>query len=432
MSTPVLHNLRKYRDQLASFEFKRDGAWLIYTLLGFIVCSIVWAAWFEIDEITRGMGKIIPSTEVKLVQHLEGGVVRKINVRIGDTVKAGDALIVLDPKRQQASLADAQSELSAINSEIYRHEALLKGTALNVPNGLVRQADLAAQRLAYQTEKARFAAEMSGIDAEISRLQSELIGVENNHRTAKNDVKLAQENLAITRRLSASGGLSDYERIREERDALQATKEQQRLEARTAELTQQINQARARKNGITQQFQAERWTRLSDLYAKRDGISARENAAEDGVDRSTVRSPVNGIVKNVFVNAEGAVAQPGAPLVEVVPGEDDLLVEAHIRPQDIGFIVTGQKAVIKVTAYDFAVYGALVGEVEHISADTIRNKEEEFYVVRARIKNAYNKVRLDLKSGMTINVDIITGRKSVLRFISKPITRGIQEALTER
>lgn len=432
MSTPVLHNLRKYREQLASFEFKRDGAWLIYTLLGFIVCTIIWAAWFEIDEITRGMGKIIPSTEVKLVQHLEGGVVRKINVRIGDAVKAGDALIVLDPKRQQASLADAQSELSAINSEIFRHEALLKGSALNVPQGLVREADLAAQRRAYETEKARFGAEMSAIDAEIGRLQSELVGVEHNHRTAKNDVKLAQENLAIARRLSVSGALSDYERIREEREALQATKEQQRLEARTAELNQQIHQARARKNGITQQFQAERWTRLSELYAKRDGITARENAAEDGVDRSTVRSPVTGIVKNVFVNAEGAVAQPGAPLVEVVPGEDDLLVEAHIRPQDIGFIVTGQKAVIKVTAYDFAIYGALVGEVEHISADTIRNKEEEFYVVRVRIKNGYRKARLDLKSGMTINVDIITGRKSVLRFISKPITRGLQEALTER
>jgi adhesin transport system membrane fusion protein len=432
MSTPVLHNLRKYREQLASFEFKRDGAWLIYTLFGFIVCSIIWAAWFEIDEITRGMGKIIPSTEVKLVQHLEGGVVRKINVRIGDAVKAGDALIVLDPRRQQASLADAQSELSAINSEIFRHEALLKGTALNVPQGLVREADLAAQRRAYETEKGRFAAEMSAIDAEIGRVQSELVGVEHNHRTAKNDVKLAQENLAIARRLSVSGALSDYERIREEREALQATKEQQRLEARTAELNQQIHQARARKNGITQQFQAERWTRLSELYAKRDGITARENAAEDGVDRSTVRSPVNGIVKNVFVNAEGAVAQPGAPLVEVVPGEDDLLVEAHIRPQDIGFIVTGQNAVIKVTAYDFAIYGALVGKVEHISADTIRNKEEEFYVVRVRIKNGYRKARLDLKSGMTINVDIITGRKSVLLFISKPITRGLQEALTER
>lgn len=437
MSTPALDKLRGHLSKAAQYMDHsaaegRVGKWVIYTVMALILALLLWASIFDLDEITRGSGRIIPSTEVKVVQHLEGGVIRTIKVRIGDQVKAGDELIELDPKRQESVREEARAEMHTVTVEILRFEALLNGSPLVVPKAISSTVDMAAHMRAYKSERARYQAEVGGLDADIGRLQSEYAGNDKALAISRGDEKLTQQTLGMVRRLESSGAVSEYERIKEERDALGAQKERQRLESRQQELRQQIMQAQARRNALVQQYQAERWARLSDLYAKKNALTARLDAADDGVDRAVVRSPVTGVVKNVFVNAAGSVAQAGAPLVEVVPIEDDLLVEAHISPQDIGFINLGQKAAIKVSAFDFSIYGALGGVVEHISADSIATKDHEYYVVRIRIKNGYQISHLAIKPGMTITADIITGQKTVLKYLLKPVIKGMNEAMKER
>lgn len=404
----------------------------LYLVVFFLLFAFFWASMSSLDEVTRGTGKIIPSSEVRIIQHLEGGVVAGISVRAGDFVQQGDELIVLEQSKQIVSVEDARAELRTVLIEIARHESLLNGVDLIIPEDLIRSIDLTAHNSAYLTEKARHEAELSAAGAEYAQVDSELEGARRGLVLLRQELQLSRSSLAMARELDSTGAISAYELMKEEREALAAEREVQVFKSRIEELQQNLKRAKSRQGEVQEKFKADRWARLSELYPRRDAIRAQLSSANDGLLRTVVRAPVSGTVKQVFVNVLGGVIQPGAPLVELVPIEDDLLVEAKIRPQDIGFINVGQKAVVKVTAYDYAMYGSLHGEVDHISADSILEKDEEFYHINVRLKDGYKHAELVLKPGMTISVDILTGKKTVLDYLLKPVLRGLSTSLTER
>jgi len=434
MSIPVLNNVRRAAKSIFRLQKEtRFSVVLIYIVLLFFVAAAVWASQFSLDEVVRGEGRIIPSSEVKSVQHFEGGMVEKIYVKHGDVVTSGQALVLLDSTQLKVSLAEVQSELLQIDAAIARYESLVLEKELSIPHGMINANELDAHKSAYRAERNRYNAELASNEAEILQLQSEASGVKKALLSLSAERRLTLELLEETKKLVQQGAVSQFELKQEEREQLRIEKEIESNLTRGQELVHQISRGRSNRSLIKDTFHSEHWATLSELYAKKDFLNAQLEASADGVERTVVKAPVAGLVKEVYVNAVGGVVQPGSPLLEIVPLEDDLLVEANILPRDIGFVTEGQKAVIKVTAYDFAIYGGLEAVVEHISPDSIIQEDKSFYRIKLRITNGYiNNKGVVLKPGMTVGVDILSGSKTVLQYLFKPILRGIKQSLNER
>ena len=448
MSVPVLNNIKSAtapiegntagisNDQQSHLDGSElvKSTTIIYIVLSLLVLFFVWASVFSIDEVTRGDGKVIPSSKIKVVQHLEGGIVEQIYVAGGDYVEKGSALVLLDSKRMRAQLAEANAEINNIQAEIARYDALLNNTRLVIPKALTSIEDIQAHKQAFNTERSRYQAELNGLEEEKNRLQSELRGTAGRLISSKQEKAIAKELNASAKRLAELGAISKKDAFTEEMQLISVIKDIGALESKQEELRHLLAKTDYNLEQVEKKYQTERWEKLSHLYANQKAQEAKNKLSIDGVNRAVIRAPISGIVKQIFINAPGAVLQAGGPILEIVPIDGDLLVEANIRPQDIGFIALGQKAVIKVSAYDFTIYGGLTGTVVHISPDSIITEDENFYRVKIRIKKGgYTRNKdLTLKPGMTIGVDILTGEKTVLQYLFKPLTRGLNQAMTER
>lgn len=376
--------------------------WVIGLLFVFLVVFVIWAYNSTVEEVTRGQGSVIPTSREQIVQSLDPGTIKEMRVREGDVVEKGQILLTLDDTRSAAVLRESEAKVANLEAMAARLRAESYGTAIQFPAGI----SLDLQR----RERAAYEARRRAVEDAVSGL-----------RTSKS---MLDREIAITAPMVAEGVMSEVELLR--------------MRRQSSDLALQIDDKR-------NQYAAEANNELVRIESEL--AQAKENMAmrADPVDRSLIRAPLRGIVKNIKINTVGGVVQAGQDIMEIVPLDDKLLVEAYIRPQDVAFVRPGLDAIVKITAYDYSLYGGLEGKVTLISPDTLRDKtrpselnlnpDEAYYRILVETsQNALtdkNGQSMPIIPGMIASVDVKTGEKTILQYLIKPITR-MKQALQER
>lgn len=401
-----------------------------------VLCALaIWAGLTEIDEVTKGEGKVIPSTQLQVVQSVDGGVVEEILVREGQVVSAGEVLLRIDPTRFVSSLRENKSEFLALQARAARLSALSEGAAFSPGAELIAAIPetVAQEQAHYQSSKAGLDAQLGIARQQLNQRNDELREVISARDSARRSLDLTARELAVTRPLASSGAVSEVELLRLERDVNRLRGERDQADAQIARLQSAIREAERKIQDVELSFRNDVRRQLSDVRAKLGALSEGSTALADRVKHAEVKAPVRGTVKRLFVNTVGGVVQPGAEVVEVVPLDDALVLEARITPRDIAFLRPGQAATVKFTAYDFAIYGGLEATLEQIGADSVvDDKGNAFFIVRVRTLKSSLGDGLPIIPGMVAEVDILTGKKSILHYLLKPVLRAKANALTER
>jgi len=395
----------------------RTSRLILLCTLALLVAGVVWAHFAVLDEVKRGNGRVISSRQTQVLQSLEGGLVLEILVREGDIVKQGQVLMRIDDTKFSADLGEVRERRASNAARVARLQAEVIGA--EKPAFSEELVKLAPQIVA--TEQNLFTARVKKVSQDIDVLAQQ-------ETRLAGSLKLLSREVEITRNLYAQKVVPEIEMLRLERQA--------------SEIRGQLAETQSRITNIKTAFRSQA---EEDLAKSRGDLAVLEEnikSAQDRVRRADLKSPVNGIVNKLNVTTVGAVVQPGANLMDIVPLDDSLLVEGRIRPQDIAFIRPGQDAVVKITAYDSSVYGSLKGKVERISADTIADdkpergeKGETFYRVMVRTNKNHlgtTETPLPIIPGMVSTVEVLTGAKSVLDYIVKPARMLRDEALRER
>jgi len=410
----------------------------IWAVLGFFIFALLWAHFAIVDEVTRGQGKAIPSTRLQKIQNLEGGIVSEMYVSEGQIVEAGAPLLRLDDTRFSSNVDEVEADRLRLSLRIERLSAEIEGRELDFAQYVEGAAAVqSGDELAlYQSRRGQLHDEIAGLEEQLIQRQQELREFISKQGQFRRSLALLNQEIAMSEPLVAQGAISQVEMLRlkraeiENRGQLETTNLAiPRGESAVKEIERKIDETRAR-------FRSEALAQLNEARTELNKLQATGKALEDRVNRTLVTSPVRGVVKQMLVNTIGGVIQPGSDLVEIVPLDDTLLVQASIRPQDIAFLHPGQPAVIKFTAYDYTIYGGLQASLEQIGADTITDEEgNSFYLITLRTEKSHlgsEDNPLLIIPGMVASVDIITGKKSVLSYLLKPITRARAEALRER
>ncbi|WP_285017579.1 HlyD family efflux transporter periplasmic adaptor subunit [Novosphingobium sp. fls2-241-R2A-195] len=364
---------------------------LLWTMIASIVIAILWAAFARIDEVTRGEGRVVPVSRMQKIQSLEGGILADLLVSEGDIVVHGQPLVRLDPTHFRTSYEESANQAAVLQAAIARLQAeVLNRSSINFPREIAPDSALA------QSERELF----------VSRRGK----LEEGRRTLQQQIGIARGQLAIVQPLTARKVVSEME----------ALKLRQDIATYTGKLVELENT-----------YAQEAYTELANKQAELSAVTPIVQQRDDQLRRTEIRSPVRGRINTVLVNTRGGVVQPGEPIMEVTPIEDRLLIEARVRPRDVAFLVPGMSAKVKITAYDYTVYGDLNGRVERISADTIEEEtvrgKEAYYQVFVRTDGAHlmrDGKALPIIPGMVTEVDILTGKRSVLNYLLRPLLKA--------
>ncbi|WP_411848502.1 HlyD family type I secretion periplasmic adaptor subunit [Stutzerimonas frequens] len=410
----------------------------IWGLVAFVLFLVLWAHFAIVDEVTRGEGKAIPSSRLQKIQNLEGGIVAELFVREGQIVEAGDPLLRLDDTRFASNVGETEADRLALAARVERLSAEVEGRDLAMPENVLRDAPNLAdsERALFESRRDQLRAEIGGLEEQLAQRRQEVREMSSKQEQFRSSLALLRKEIAMSEPLVSSGAISPVEVLRlkraevESRGQLDATTlALPRAHAAIKEIESKIGETRGR-------FRSEALTQLNEARTELSKLKSTGKALEDRVRRTLVTSPVRGVVQQMLVSTIGGVIQPGSDIVEIVPLDDTLLVEAKVRPQDIAFLHPGQEAMVKFSAYDFTVYGGLKAELEHISADSITDEDgNSFFLIHLRTDKSHlgsDEKPLLIIPGMMASVDIITGHKSVLSYLLKPIIRAKSEALRER
>jgi adhesin transport system membrane fusion protein len=432
-------------------EFAADGAlaahagirrlgWIVSLLvIVFVGGFVLWAANAPIDEVTRGDGRVIPSQRVQVIQNLEGGIVSEILVHEGQIVARDAVLVRISNTAAEADLQGNRAQSAALRGAIARLEAEAEDRReIQFPPELLADAPEIAE-----SERRLLRARNDQVDAQVAVLRDqadqrmvEIREIEARISSLERGRTLAQSEQTMIEPLVRSGAASrlDLLRVQQRLNELQGQLSASELALTRARIALTEVGARIAERRAT--FRSEASSEFNQRRAQLAALVEKLQADRDRVTRTEVRSPVRGTIKDLKVTTVGGVIRPGQDILEIVPLEDSLLVEAQLRPADIAFVRPGQPAVVKVTAYDFSVYGGLQAELVQISADTIQDERgERWFRVRLRTGRAYlgsDDKPLPIIPGMTASVEILTGSKTVLDYLMRPILRARERALRER
>ena len=370
---------------------------IVWLSLAIIVALTAWSVFAMLDEVSVGTGKVIPSLRAQTIQSLEGGILADMLVKEGDIVQTGQVLAVLDDKRFQASFGEMDARILALKAAAARLRAQMSGNPLKFPEEVQKESGVMEREAKlYQSQK--------------EALEANLSGLTESHT-------LTSRELQLTEPLVAKGAASQVEVIR---------------------LKQQVTELKRKIDEANNQFQVTARENYTKTMAELEADIKLGEGRRDQLARTTIVTPVRGIVKNVEVTTVGGVISPGGSIMEIVPIEDQLIIEAHVSPRDIAFIRPGMHAVVKLTAYDYSIYGALEGAVERISPDTLMDDVDKrviYYRVYVKTDRAYleakNGHKYQIIPGMVSSVEFRTGSKTVFQYLVKPLNK-FGEALRER
>ncbi len=412
---------------------------ILWIFFIFVVCSITWSYFATLDEITHASGKTIPSSQIQIVQNLEGGILSEILVREGDLVNEGQTLLKLDALRFASSFNETKLKYYELLATAARLTAEVNNKEIIIPEEVSKKHPTItndAIRL-LKSRQQNLKANQKILQEQIRQKKQDITELNSKANQISNSYKLLKEELDMSRPLVAEGAMSRVELLRLKRTANDLRGELTSARLAIPRLKSSLKEAKNKLSELKIRFHTEALEELNQVKAELDRTSETVISLEDRVSRTRVLSPVKGTIKQIKVTTIGGVIQPGMDLVEIVPVDDQLVIEAQIRPADIAFLRPGQKAIIKLTAYDFSIYGGLEAKLEHISADTIINEEDgkSYYLIRLKTSKNHlekNGEHLSIIAGMTADVDILTGKKSVLDYMLKPILKAKERSLTER
>ena len=411
---------------------------LVLTLVTFVV----WANFAVLDQITRGEGKVIPSSSTQIIQNLDGGTLSALMIRDGDIVEKGQVLAQIENTKAQSNLSELQQRYWAGLAAAARMEAQIAGLSkdqLTFPQEVLEKTPevAAAEKALFAIQEQELLSQLATLEQQRIQREHELDEIHVKMENSGTQMSLAQRQYNIMKPLRDAKAVSEVEMLRMQQNIAQFSAEKSGAESSLprseAALQEVINKIQEAKDSSRAQA-------AQNLAKQRLELATIKEAMSDAgamVGRTEVRSPVKGKVKDIKIRTVGGVIRPGEEIMEIVPIEDTLLIEAQIRPSDRGFIAPGQRAVVKISAYDYSIFGGLEAKVEEISADTIENeKREQFFRVRLRtdrndILDKKTGEKLQIIPGMTASVDVLTGHKTVLEYLMKPLIKA-QESMTER
>ncbi|MDH4191289.1 MAG: HlyD family type I secretion periplasmic adaptor subunit [Betaproteobacteria bacterium] len=411
---------------------------LLGTILFFVVMIIAWASWFEIDEVARGDGRVVTRSQIQVVTNLEGGIIAEILVREGDAVRKDQPLIRIDPTRFVAAQREGEQGALALLAKTSRLAAETAGVPLAMsPEVAKGNAALAAREIhLFRARQAELRTKKSVLAEQLAQRDNELKELRARGVQLAEQLDLIDREVAMTAPLARRGVVSDVELLRLEREQARMRADLDQARLAVPRVMAAIDEARGKLADADTAFRAQAGAELAQAQADLARLTEQIPALEDRAARTLVRAPMDGIVKLIPNKTLGGVVQPGSTMVEIVPVEDTLLIETHLRPADIAFVRAGQRAIVKVTAYDYSVFGGLEGRIERVSADSmVPQQGEPYYVAHVRTNaNAinYHGKKLSIAPGMLASVDVITGKRSVLYYLAKPINRARERAMSER
>jgi adhesin transport system membrane fusion protein len=413
---------------------------LLWVIGGFIVVMVLWASFASVDEFTRGDGKIVPSSDIQIVQNLEGGILANLMVTEGDVVEKGQPLLQIDDTIFASSFRERALQADQLAVQAARLKAEVDGAdyeqSLQALGVQFDPALVARESQLFQSRQRQYNAQLEALKQKAQQKKQELSAARVKRQSVSDSYKLLSEELKVTEPLVAEGAISQIELLRLQRQVNDLKGEMDRAKIAIPQLESAHAEALKNVDSFVDQHASETRQALNDVSAELARLQQTNEALEDRVDRTVVRSPMKGIVKQLKVKTEGGVIQPGMDPVEIVPFDDSLLVDARILPRDIAFIHPQQSAMVRFTAYDFAVHGGLAAKVVHISPDTIEDEEGvSYYQVRLQTESSHlgkDDKPLPIIAGMTVQVDILTGEKTVMDYLLKPILKTKQLALRER
>ncbi|MEM7176201.1 MAG: HlyD family type I secretion periplasmic adaptor subunit [Pseudomonadota bacterium] len=415
------------------------GSLLLGVIVLFIIVAGLWAHRTEIDDVTRADGRIVPSGDIQVIQATEPGVLQTLHAREGQVVEQGALLMELDGTLLDSQLGQEQQRAFGLMARVERLQAEIDGMALQFDAALIRDAPdvVRSETALYQGRQTELQAEIDILERQRLQRQREYEEGMTDRVTASETLKVLAEERAmmaplVERRMEPATTLLTLRRSEAEWQGRKTRAEAvtQRLQSGLAEIDDRIRAERSR-------FRSAALTDLAlataELAALKPALPALENRAA----RAQIRAPMRGIVNRIHRSTLGGMARSGEELIEIVPLDDTLLVEAYVRPADIAFLYAGQKVKVKITAYDFSRYGSLDGEIIRIGADTITRSdrnEEEVFVIEIRTQNTMldgGGIAVEIIPGMITEVDILTGRKTVLDYLIRPVIRVKDRALRE-
>lgn len=421
----------------AIFEQQHLRARVLLRSIGIVLALfLMWAAVAPLDEVTRGEGKVIPSRQIQVLQAIDGGIVAEIAVHEGDLVEQDQLLVKIDATRFESTARESRAQYLSLLARSARLKAIVDGKPFIPPPEAVKEdpKSVAQELQLYDSKRAEMDAGLSIARQQLSQRQQELNEAQARRNQAAQGYDLTSRELSVTKPLINSGAVSEVELLRLERDVSRYRGERDMASAQITRVQAAIGEAQRKIEEVGLAFRNDAGKELSETMGKLNSLTEGSVGLADRVKQSAIRSPVKGTVKRLLVNTVGGVIQPGKDVIEVVPSEDALVLEARVQPKDIAFLRPGQPAVVKFSAYDFSVYGGLEGTLEHIGADTVTDeKGNAYYIVRVKTnKPGFGERNLPIIPGMVAEVDIITGKKSVLAYLLKPVLRAKNVAMTER
>lgn len=417
---------------------------LFYMLLSFVGIFLLWASFAPLDEVTHGEGQVIPSGKVQAVGSPEGGVVKEILVRAGDIVEPGQELVRLDDATAVAGVGEKVQRRDYLQANMLRLQAELSEGELVFPDELKKKAPILVEETTklFENRKSELESTTKILREQLEQRRQELNDARSKLSGTSEALKLAQQEFEMTKPYLASGAISKVDVLRLERAVVEARKDRNTAVAAVPAAEAAVREAQGKLEEGVLKFKNEARDELGKLTEEFNRLGAGVQADIGRVDRTVLKSPVRAEVKQVLVNTVGQAVQANANIVELVPLEESLLVEAKIKPQDVAFIRPGLPVKVKISAYDFSIYGGLDGVVESISGDSFTEEKGQgngrpmtYFKVQVRTKKNYllfKGERLPIKSGMVATADIITGQKTVLQYLLKPINKAREVALTER
>ncbi|MFT5283528.1 MAG: adhesin transport system membrane fusion protein [Yoonia sp.] len=429
---------------------------IIWSMGGFLISFFIWAYFSELDQVTSGMGKVIPSSQIQIIQSLDGGVLKKWFVQEGMHVTKNQPIASIDDTRFRSDFAEQKQEVDSLRGNIIRLRAELSSILVGNNANWKQQIEINKQDLIYpddlnlsaafmvEQQQQEYSGRLDNLinqlaiqEQQIQQREHEITELESKINTLGISFGLAQKELDLTRPLAEKIIVSKIELFKLERSVNNLKGELDAVRLLAPQLKSALQESILNRRETVLVYRSEIRAKLNEMQNQLSRINESQVSAQDKLTRALILSPVVGTIKTIYINTLGGVVKPGETIAEIVPTEDKLMVEAKIKPKDIGFIYLGLPAVVKITAYDFTRYGGLTGKVEHISADTTQDEEgNSFYLIRVRtdassIRNQNNE-EMRIIPGMMTNVDVITGKRTILDYILNPILRANRLALRER
>ena len=427
-------------DEAMPIEPARAAQVLLYVIAGFFFLALVWASVAKLDRVTRGQGRVVTSNQLQEIQYLEGGIVQEILVSAGDRVEAGEVLVKLDPTQMSVEFTQGQEGYNVLAARIARLEAEAARAPVDFASELSAAAPaiVANERALYDAREAELSASLSVATSKFDQRQQALKDAEVVLNTAEEAFTLAEEEHTIMKQLVGKGIEPQVELLRARQREAEALGDLQRARIAVNRSELEATEAESEIERIKMTFSATATDELNKSKAEFSELKGELPALQDKVARTDVRSPVAGYVNRVLVSTIGGVVSPGETIVEVVPSEDTLLIEAQIKPADIGFLFIGQDAKVSVTAYDSSIYGSMTGKIETISPDAIQDEQsgEWFYNIKVRTTadavSGRRGSELKIMPGMAADVSILNGKRTVLAYLMKPLATIGDKALRDQ